>query len=75
MNGPHFLRKPKSEWPTMKVPEPTEAFVAATIVDEEVEKLSPEEEKDIWIYEKVSDVSDWQRKAWLLVRLKLMIRK
>ena len=23
----------------------------------------------------MSDASDWQRKAWLLVRLKLMIRK
>ena len=68
-----FLRKPRSEWPTMKVPEFVEevAVAAVRIVDD---KLSPEEEKELWVWETASRVSGWQSKVWLMVRLRKIAR-
>ena len=51
----------------MKVPE----------VEEEVaveDKLSPEEEKELWVWETAPRVSGWQSKVWLMVRLKKIAR-
>ena len=72
-NGPMFLRKPRSEWPTMKVPVFVEedAVAAVRIVED---KLSPEEEKELWVWETASRVSGWQSKVWLMVRLKKIAR-
>ena len=65
-----FLRKTRSEWPTMKVPEFVEVAAARIVED----KLSPEEEKELWVWETASRVSGWQSKVWLMVRLKKIAR-
>ena len=74
-NGPHFLREPKAEWPTMKVPqEEEEVTIAAITVKAVDDKLSAEEEKDLWIWETAVRVEYWHSKIWLLVKLKKLAR-
>ena len=73
-NGPHFLRKPKAEWPMMKVPQEEEVAVVAITAEAVYEKLTAEEERDLWIWETATRVADWQNKIWLLVKLKKLAR-
>ena len=60
-NGPRFLWVRQEEWPPMKLSQPDEAAIKATVIEEEMIP-TPEEESWLWKWELVSRVSGWHKK-------------
>ena len=72
LEGPDFLREKEEAWDGMMKAKPVGKAKLAVLVTAEETKMSADEERDLWIWETVSKISDWQSKVWLLVRLRKM---
>ena len=73
LNGPDFLRQDEKSWEGMMKAKPiAKASIAAVSAEEGKGTLTEQEGRELWVWEVVSRVSDWQSKIWLMVRLRKM---